>query len=99
MQNDLVTLRKITYLCKTQNDLVTLCEMTYLSETRNNFEYYYSASTLMSHLLLRYLRGRSNILPTTKSLHKMTSGVDPGFGQGGPQLLRPKVADIAEQSS
>ena len=26
------------------------------------------------------------------------AGADPGFGQGGPQLLRPKVADIAEQS-
>ena len=26
------------------------------------------------------------------------SGADPGFGQGGPQLLRPKVADIAKWS-
>ena len=26
------------------------------------------------------------------------SGADPGFGQGGPQLLRPKVADVAELS-
>ena len=26
------------------------------------------------------------------------SGADPGFGQGGAQLLRPKVADIAKQS-
>ena len=25
-------------------------------------------------------------------------GVDPGFGQGGPQLLRLKVADVAKQS-
>ena len=25
-------------------------------------------------------------------------GVDPGFGQGGPQLLRPKVADVAKRS-
>ena len=27
-----------------------------------------------------------------------TAGADPGFGQGGPQVLRPKVADIAKQS-
>ena len=26
------------------------------------------------------------------------SGADPGFGQGMPQLPRPKVANIAEQS-
>ena len=26
------------------------------------------------------------------------SGADPEFGQGGPQLLRLKVADIAKQS-
>ena len=26
------------------------------------------------------------------------AGADPGFGQGGPQLLRPKVADIAKRS-
>ena len=26
------------------------------------------------------------------------AGADPGFGQGGGQLLRPKVADIAKQS-
>ena len=26
------------------------------------------------------------------------AGVDPGFGQGGAQLLRPKVADIAKRS-
>ena len=29
----------------------------------------------------------------------VSSGADPGFGQGGgPQLLRPKVADIAKRS-
>ena len=27
-----------------------------------------------------------------------TSGADPGFDQGGGQLLRPKVADIVKQS-
>ena len=28
-----------------------------------------------------------------------TSGADPGFGQGGgPQLLRPKVADVAKRA-
>ena len=26
------------------------------------------------------------------------SGADPGFGQEGPQALRPKVADVAKQS-
>ena len=26
------------------------------------------------------------------------TGADPGFGQGGPQLLRPKVADVAKRS-
>ena len=26
------------------------------------------------------------------------AGADPGFGQGGAQLLRPKVADIAKRS-
>ena len=26
------------------------------------------------------------------------AGADPGFGQGGPQLLRPKDADIAKRS-
>ena len=26
------------------------------------------------------------------------SGVDPGFGQGGAQFLRPKVADVAKRS-
>ena len=26
------------------------------------------------------------------------SGADPGFGQGGPQFLRPKVADVAKRS-
>ena len=29
---------------------------------------------------------------------KPISGADPGFGQGGPQDLRPKVADVAKQS-
>ena len=29
----------------------------------------------------------------------MEAGADPGFGQvGGPQVLRPKVADVAKQS-
>ena len=28
----------------------------------------------------------------------VVSGVDPGFGQGGPQVLRPKVADVAKWS-
>ena len=28
----------------------------------------------------------------------LISGVDPGFGQGGPQLLRLKIADIAKRS-
>ena len=28
----------------------------------------------------------------------INSGADPGFGEGGPQLLRPKVAEIAKQS-
>ena len=27
-----------------------------------------------------------------------SAGADPGFGQGGPQLLRPKVANVAKQS-
>ena len=26
------------------------------------------------------------------------TGADPGFGQGGAQVLRPKVADVAKQS-
>ena len=26
------------------------------------------------------------------------TGADPGFGQRGPQLMRPKVADVAQQS-
>ena len=29
---------------------------------------------------------------------KYYSGVDPGFGQGGPQLLRLKVANVPKQS-
>ena len=29
---------------------------------------------------------------------KYASGADPGFGQRGPQVLRPKVADVAKQS-
>ena len=29
---------------------------------------------------------------------KYYSGVNPGFGQRGPQVLRPKVADILKQS-
>ena len=28
----------------------------------------------------------------------MESAADPGFGQGGPQLLRPKIADIVKWS-
>ena len=31
-------------------------------------------------------------------LLRSNSGTDPGFGQGAGQLLRQKVADIAEQS-
>ena len=27
------------------------------------------------------------------------TGADPGIGEGGPQLPRPKVADVAERSS
>ena len=30
--------------------------------------------------------------------HFHSAGADPGFGQGGPQVLRPKVADVAKQS-
>ena len=30
-------------------------------------------------------------------LHVHYSGADPGFGQGGPQLVRPKVADVAKR--
>ena len=26
------------------------------------------------------------------------TGADPGFGQGGPQLLRPKVANVSKRS-
>ena len=26
------------------------------------------------------------------------TGADPGFGQGGPQLLRPKIADVVKRS-
>ena len=29
---------------------------------------------------------------------KYASGADPGFGQRGPQVLRPKVADVAKWS-
>ena len=29
---------------------------------------------------------------------EIITGADPGFGQGGPQLPRPKVADVAERS-
>ena len=29
---------------------------------------------------------------------KNIPGADPGFGQGVPQVLRPKVADVAKQS-
>ena len=29
---------------------------------------------------------------------RVASGADPGFGQGGAQVLRPKVADIAKRS-
>ena len=35
--------------------------------------------------------GSSFILP-------LSSGADPGFGQGGPQLPRPEVANIAKRS-
>ena len=31
-------------------------------------------------------------------IDNVQTGVDPGFGQGGPQLLRPKVANVAKQS-
>ena len=27
-----------------------------------------------------------------------SSGADPGFGQGGPQLLRPKVANVVKRN-
>ena len=30
--------------------------------------------------------------------HDQSAGADPGFGQGGPQFLRPKVADVAKRS-
>ena len=42
--------------------------------------------------------------PPIKQIYREVSlepypGADPGFGQGGgPQVLRPKVADIAKQS-
>ena len=26
------------------------------------------------------------------------TGADPGFGQGGPQLLRPKISNVVKQS-
>ena len=29
---------------------------------------------------------------------RMSTGADPGFGQGGAQVLRPKVADVVNQS-
>ena len=32
------------------------------------------------------------------SLRLLQTGTDPGFGQGGPQLLRPKVANVAKWS-
>ena len=36
--------------------------------------------------------------PTNERFHAVPSGADPGFGQGGSQLLRPKVADVAKRS-
>ena len=36
--------------------------------------------------------------PVAHGLHGLLSGADPGFGQGGPQVLRPKVADVVKRS-
>ena len=40
----------------------------------------------------------NNHLLTIMKVTMISTGADPGFGQGGPQLLRPKVADIAKWS-
>ena len=40
-----------------------------------------------------------NKVPGFSSYKVITAGADPGFGQGGgPQVLRPKVADVAKRS-
>ena len=36
--------------------------------------------------------------PPDTTAHATFTGADPGFGQGGPELLRPKVADVAKRS-
>ena len=38
------------------------------------------------------------MLLDTSASSSSVAGADPGFGQGGPQLLRPKVADVAKWS-
>ena len=42
-----------------------------------------------------WCRARCLFGPGIKTIHP---GADPGFGPGGPQLLRPKVADVAKRS-
>ena len=39
-----------------------------------------------------------NFLEGMPNGNRGESGADPGFGQGGPQLLRLKVADVAKRS-
>ena len=38
------------------------------------------------------------MIPTRYKILISSSGADRGFGQGGEQVLRPKVADVAKQS-
>ena len=47
----------------------------------------------------RGFQARGNISNSCNTKLHVDTGADPGFGQGGgPQLLRPKVADIAKRS-
>ena len=46
------------------------------------------------------LRFSDSIFPHSPTISSLciTAGANPGIGQGGPQVLRPKVADVAKWS-
>ena len=64
---------------------------------QNSFETQTQKQVYRIHMLHFCVALKINSKQRTE-LKTANTGVDPGFGQGGPQLLRPKVADVAKRA-
>ena len=100
-------LTQLTYLLLQSNLIKFIQDDSFKSLV--NLEQLHLVWNVLDELRAAMFNGRRSIKLINLDGNKLTSidsstfsdlppGADPGFGQGGAQLLRPKVADIAKQS-